>query len=337
MTLRTEKILRTEYPVTSGLNSRTSHEEVLKKHGFIVLNDVEPHRIATTWSVLYYGHNLLGDCTHPLPEMEARTAIAEVVDAMNQTGSNVLPVNHEGEFIGVVCSSDIVQSLEREWGNAEKKLLERTQALRVWRQRASLIEDISRRLHDGPAQYITALTYRISDIWERTQRCAKVDPSELRDLRNLCEKTTREIRRLMFAGNTLKRKASSSSSSVQDFQEIVELFNRSVRVECDDIQFPFSSTTKDTILHILREAIINAAKHSRAENIVMDMYPSEDHIIYRVIDNGIGFSPETVKSGLGLDLIKCRANEIGAQFHIESTPKETRCILRVPMKPLAYA
>lgn len=80
---------------------------------------------------------------------------------------------------------------------------------------------------------------------------------------------------------------------------------------------------KDTALHIYRivqESIINAAKHSKAKHISVGIKESDGNCLITVEDDGIGFSKTAdTSSGMGLNIMKYRANIIGAILNIDTS------------------
>ncbi len=100
-----------------------------------------------------------------------------------------------------------------------------------------------------------------------------------------------------------------------------------------------------TLFRIFQEAIMNVARHSRAENVFVILKISSNTVIVDIEDDGEGFdvlsllhdSPvDTVDSrGLGLLGMKERALLIEGQLQICSAPGSgTRVSLRFPLKPI---
>ena len=73
-------------------------------------------------------------------------------------------------------------------------------------------------------------------------------------------------------------------------------------------------------LHLYRvaqEALKNAVKHSGAKNILIHLDRSETHVCVSVQDDGKGFSPKKRSKGLGLHIMRYRANALGGELKIE--------------------
>jgi signal transduction histidine kinase len=73
-------------------------------------------------------------------------------------------------------------------------------------------------------------------------------------------------------------------------------------------------------LHLYRvaqEAVTNAVKHSGAKNVLISLDRDSDHICVSVQDDGKGFVPRKRAKGLGLHMMRYRANALGGELKIE--------------------
>jgi len=80
---------------------------------------------------------------------------------------------------------------------------------------------------------------------------------------------------------------------------------------------------------IAQESLNNIIKHSRATRFTIDLKREPHHLLLRITDNGQGFDPTTLSSGLGLDNMRERADTIGAHLEIDSRPGEGTQIVLV--------
>jgi signal transduction histidine kinase len=73
-------------------------------------------------------------------------------------------------------------------------------------------------------------------------------------------------------------------------------------------------------LHLYRvaqEAVNNAVKHSGAKNILISLDRNSEHICVSVQDDGKGFVPKRRGKGLGLHMMRYRANALGGELKIQ--------------------
>ena len=91
----------------------------------------------------------------------------------------------------------------------------------------------------------------------------------------------------------------------------------------EDLQAPLESLSPMEIAAVYRfavEAFWNVAKHSYADNMHLESRRVGDLLIVRVRDDGRGFDPEDPPPGMGLDYLRERAREVGAEFDVISAP-----------------
>jgi signal transduction histidine kinase len=76
------------------------------------------------------------------------------------------------------------------------------------------------------------------------------------------------------------------------------------------------------VFQIAREALLNAAHHSRARTIWLSLRQDAGCLQAEIGDDGVGFDPSSSQSDLhfGLQLMSERAGEIGANLEIRSNP-----------------
>ena len=71
------------------------------------------------------------------------------------------------------------------------------------------------------------------------------------------------------------------------------------------------------LYRIAQEALTNAVKHSGAKNILISLDRNPTHICVSVQDDGKGFVPRRRGKGLGLHMMRYRANALGGELKIE--------------------
>jgi signal transduction histidine kinase len=105
------------------------------------------------------------------------------------------------------------------------------------------------------------------------------------------------------------------------------------RVEMDlDDTVAVPARTQEVLLRVLREAIINAMRHGRAETIRIELR-GDPAVCLVVSDDGQGFDVgAAAQSGrLGLRSMAARISELGGEVTIDSSPGAgTRVEVRLP-------
>jgi PAS domain S-box-containing protein len=91
-----------------------------------------------------------------------------------------------------------------------------------------------------------------------------------------------------------------------------------------------ASEAETTLYRIAQEALTNAAKHSRANNVEVILQRHADHVMLVIEDDGVGFDPGEASSagrGFGLQGMQERAALGGASLQIESAAGKGTTIL----------
>jgi signal transduction histidine kinase len=93
-----------------------------------------------------------------------------------------------------------------------------------------------------------------------------------------------------------------------------------VRLQADpDLRLPQSLET--ALYQIAQEALNNILRHAQAEAITVTLRGQNDRCTLKIEDDGCGFDPDMVDNGrLGLNNMRARAKEIGADFEIITAP-----------------
>src|SRR6266446_3599756 len=109
--------------------------------------------------------------------------------------------------------------------------------------------------------------------------------------------------------------------ALQDLVER-EIWHTSCRLDLKTEMNIEDDNVASQLYWILREALINANKHARATQIVLEVRRLKNDLIFSVIDNGVGLNTKTKTGhGLGFHIMKYRAESIGARLEFVSLKK----------------
>jgi PAS domain S-box-containing protein len=226
-----------------------------------------------------------------------------------------------------------------------KELLEqlvqgRTRALRV--ANAELQNEISRRkglegqileisdreqerlgqeLHDGLCQQLTAIGFlaRATALRLKDHRVVQVD-----DLERIAQLINSSVMDSRNIARDLHREEIDAASFLPALEDLAERKIWRTRCRLDVKAFINIEDDKvaSQLYRILREAVINSNKHARATEIVLDVRQIKNELVFRVSDNGVGFSNKTKSGhGLGFHIMQYRAQSIGARLKLETLRK----------------
>jgi signal transduction histidine kinase len=192
-------------------------------------------------------------------------------------------------------------------------------------------------LHDGVTQAVTQAVLEL----ELLGRQIVDDP---RGAAIALEETKAEIRRALGALRgtlfELSTEPAADDASNDPFAEYVrEVAARwnltpTVDVEGDLDAVPRPILT--TAWSVVREALINAAKHSGSSEAAVRASASASELSIEIEDHGTGFDPdagETDARHLGLQMMQTRVSELGGSIDIASSPQSgTRVVAHLPVR-----
>jgi signal transduction histidine kinase len=181
--------------------------------------------------------------------------------------------------------------------------------------RAAVAEErrrIARDLHDGLAQELAYLARNLAVLDGET------NGDQLRRLRRAVERAQLESRRAvsMLAAPTGQRIEASLAEAVG---EIAERFHVGLDLDlAPGVQL--SAPRAEALIRIACEAVTNAARHSGAGRVSINLERDGPGVRLRVSDQGHGFDPAVPGSGFGLVSMCERARSVGGELQISSVP-----------------
>jgi PAS domain S-box-containing protein len=218
----------------------------------------------------------------------------------------------------------------------ERKLAE--EALRENKRRLRLAfedrERLSRDLHDNIIQVIYAIGMQL----EACQRLPRDDPKDVakqlaRAIRGLND-VIRDVRGYISGPvPQILRRPDLRTELARLVETIGATGTLRFRLNVDPWAVAWLTPPQaEHILHIAREALSNAMKHSQARRGVLSLHGADNSACLEVSDDGIGFEPKAQDGkGAGLRNMKSRAQQIGAKLDVlSSSGQGTRIILTFP-------
>ena len=183
---------------------------------------------------------------------------------------------------------------------------------------------ISREIHDGPLQDLTALIQRLRllsiDMDSPVEREKQLKEAEsaamagVKEMRELCNNLTPPWLDLGIA------QALTELSERQSAQLDIK-----IHLDIQDIpDLPDDATL--AFFRVAQEAVNNSAKHSEAENVSISLKNTGKMILLQIEDDGKGFEvPDNftelrVQGHRGLSNMRERMSIVGGHFSIFSTP-----------------
>ena len=204
---------------------------------------------------------------------------------------------------------------------------------------------LARDLHDGPTQSVAALAMRVNFARRMMDRDKKTALDELVKIEDLARRTTQEIRHMLFTLRPLVLESQGLSAALEAMAaKMKETYNQAVSIAVDEKVIDRIEISKQSVIFfIVEEAVNNAHKHARAQNIWVNLrLVDEDLVLVEIKDDGVGFDPGAVslsydrRDSLGMVNMRERAELVNGVLHISSAPgRGTRVQVAIPLSEAA--
>jgi signal transduction histidine kinase len=212
----------------------------------------------------------------------------------------------------------------------EDKLRESRDAMRELYQRLeTAVEEerarITRELHDDIVQKLAFIVFNL-DPEKVGAENARTIKREIREANDLLRATIRNLRMPDLESQPLAEAIQLLLLSLGD--DRLELESNLVEY---GTALPY--TLKANVYHIIKEAVVNAIKHSDASAITVTLQVVGHELLASVIDNGNGVAntDTPAPNGFGLRSMRERADALGIDLQFESSDTGTKISLVVPL------
>lgn len=199
---------------------------------------------------------------------------------------------------------------------------------------------IAADFHDGPLQSFISFQMRLQIVRKTFQRDAEAGMRELEQLQELCRSQVAELRAFVRSMRPPDADGTGIATAVgrllnlfQKDTGVVATFHRGASLAQEE---PEASTE---ILQVIREALNNVQKHSKASRVAVSMDRTENALVISIEDDGTGFPlagsyslDELDALHLGPVSIKRRVRDLGGEMTLESRPGHGAGIeIRIPL------
>ena len=198
-------------------------------------------------------------------------------------------------------------------------------------------------LHDGLLQSLTGMALQLQAV----QRLLHEDPltakERLRDLQTLVASEQRGLRLFVREMKSLwlippEPEGRLAVRLEQLVQRIQREWDLRVELSMGEAYVQLPGDLAQQIYLIVREALLNAARHAKASAIRVTLRAENEHVRILVADNGCGFSfrgcydhAKLTEMKLGPVSLKGRIASLGGSLAIDSTDAGARLDIRLPL------
>jgi signal transduction histidine kinase/FixJ family two-component response regulator len=241
---------------------------------------------------------------------------------------------NNGELDLLITVSDMISKIvEKIEAEEQLKKLEKEIIMTSEREK----QNLGHELHDGIGQILTGTSFILKSLENKLAKSGDV-PQELTDVIELVKDATSKCRRL---SKGLVPVSYSNETFVYLVEQLLHSTNQLYNVNFElDIPENFdikNSFVTSQLYRIVQEAVNNTVKHADATKITLRLEDENEWVRLAISDNGHGLKTRGKDAGLGMNIMKYRADLIGANFDVIMEEKSgTTVVVRLPRDLIVY-
>jgi signal transduction histidine kinase len=198
---------------------------------------------------------------------------------------------------------------------------------------------IARELHDETSQSLSALMVGFDTAQIAMAQDTQKAGAHLRSNKAVAESLLKNIHRLI---SDLRPSLLDDLGLVPAIawygEQRLSALGIAFHMEEHGMDQRLQPSIETAFFRIVQEAITNISRHAYATDVSVSLEHRENHVTLQICDNGRGFDPQVLEradvlgQGLGLRGMQERAEILGGEFHLQTSPgKGTIIVIRVPV------
>jgi two-component system sensor histidine kinase UhpB len=250
--------------------------------------------------------------------------------------------NHEGRFKGSISIlSDITESrrFEEEIHRSHRELRRLSRHLQSLREKES--KRIAREIHDQLGQALTALKMDINWLSSKLPDAPKELKRLQAKMKNMSTTVDKTIQMMQRIASELRPGILDDLGLVPAIEWLAQDFQKRTSIKCkpnlDPIPEALDPECSTAIFRVVQEALTNAARHSRATRVRVNMKKRRDKLALKIADNGRGILEKDILSpdSLGLIGMRERLRPFHGEISIKGIPdKGTTLTINLPIESI---
>ena len=217
--------------------------------------------------------------------------------------------------------------LEREI--AERARLEREVIESCVREQRRIAYD----LHDGVGQQLVSIALSAKLLEEHLRSDRPAEPEKASAIVRLANEAARQVR--------LTARSLEGADGVGDLKAALESLAVNISHSChvksvvtsNAPALPISAPAAAQLYRIAQEAVRNAVEHGAAREVLIQLTYGDGEMVLTVQDDGKGFKTNTNGQGMGLRIMRYRAQCIGGSCEVHAGPTQGTLVhCRVPLE-----
>ena len=187
---------------------------------------------------------------------------------------------------------------------------------------------IAKDLHDGLGTTLAAVKMRI-EAWDNASK-----ETDFRSATTeMVDNAYGEVRRI---AHNMSPYTLNKFGLVKSVEKLCEEIRSSGKIDTSfqalRVTASLPALKEAMIYRILQELMNNILKHAKATEVQLQLAQHEDSLEITVEDNGVGFDPQAVHDGIGMQSIRSRVDALEGTLDIASDPGEgTSTMIHIPL------
>lgn len=189
------------------------------------------------------------------------------------------------------------------------------------------IEHIGREIHDNIGQKLTLASLYTQQL-EFENKAPQVN-NTIENISTIINESIAELRELSKSlidnaidANTINQLIEKECEKIKSLQKCNVIYSSNAH----GVNLKYQE--KSILIRIVQEFINNSIKHSKCQNIFVELISNDTNIVLSLKDDGIGFNTASISSGQGIVNMKKRTAIIGGKMELNSTQdKGTQLII----------
>lgn len=223
---------------------------------------------------------------------------------------NMYPIIDDANNIEkiVVYNKDI--TIQR---STERKIINRLEEER---------RNIGQILHDSIGQKLTGISYMTNGLQKSLSPFYNDNELIANDFELFSETISDIINEVRSISRGLNPVQLSTKGLINALTDLAFETEKMFKIPCsvnynNDIKIN-DKTTISSLYYITREAINNAIKHGKTSSICININEDNNFVFFNIMNKGKLTKNNSINNGIGLQIMKYRANIIGGEFHAGS-------------------
>lgn len=189
---------------------------------------------------------------------------------------------------------------------------------------------IARELHDSLAQTLSTIRFQLTVARHQLQQQPELVAEQLEQIQAITADAYRHLRELLVTFRLTVCATSLESAIRTLIDELAGQLQPAISLDYQPQQLCLAAPRYIHILQIVREAVLNAAKHAGSNQIAISVSGGGSQALQiQIRDNGRGIDPAIVAARhghFGLDIMRERARSLGGELQIDTAAGGGTCV-----------